>query len=124
MRDAHPSRTAIRAAVLRAAHQLLDDDPKILVDPVAVRLVHGLLPADGGELQSASLKRLRAALVLRNRYAEDVVAEASRRGMRQYVILGAGLDSFAYRRPDLMRSLDVYEVDHPGSQAWKRGLRA
>jgi methyltransferase (TIGR00027 family) len=120
VRDAHPSRTAIRAAVLRAAHQLLDDDPKILVDPVAVRLVRELLPVDGGELQSASLKRLRAALVLRSRYAEDVLAEASRRGMRQYVILGAGLDTFAYRQPPWARALAVFEADHPATQTWKR----
>jgi methyltransferase (TIGR00027 family) len=120
VRDAHPSRTAIRAAVLRAAHQLLDDDPKILVDPVAVELVRGLLPADGGELQSAPLKRLRAALVLRNRYAEDLLAEASRRGMRQYLILGAGLDTFAYRQPPWARALAVFEADHPATQTWKR----
>jgi methyltransferase (TIGR00027 family) len=120
VRDAHPSRTAIRAAVLRAAHQILDDDPKILVDPVAVSLVRGLLPADGGELQSASLKRLRAALVLRHRYAEDVLAEGSRRGMRQYVILGAGLDTFAYRQPPWARVLAVFEADHPATQTWKR----
>jgi methyltransferase (TIGR00027 family) len=120
VRDAHPSRTAIRAAVLRAAHQLLDDDPKILVDPVAVELVRGLLPADGGELQSAPLKRLRAALVLRNRYAEDLLAEASRRGMRQYVILGAGLDTFAYRQPPWAHTLAVFEADHPATQTWKR----
>jgi methyltransferase (TIGR00027 family) len=120
VRDAHPSGTAIRAAVLRAAHQLLDDDPKVLVDPVAVELVRGLLPADGAELQSASLKRLRAALVVRSRYAEDVLAEASRRGMQQYVILGAGLDTFAYRQPRWARALAVFEADHPATQAWKR----
>jgi methyltransferase (TIGR00027 family) len=53
-------------------------------------------------------------------FAEDELAKAVTRGTTQYVILGAGLDSFAYRRPDLVRSLDVYEVDHPASQAWKR----
>jgi methyltransferase (TIGR00027 family) len=58
--------------------------------------------------------------VLRNRYAEDELARAFRKGVSQYIILGAGLDSFAYRRPEFMRTLDVFEVDHPASQAWKR----
>jgi methyltransferase (TIGR00027 family) len=60
---------------------------------------------------------------IRNRYAEDELAGAMTRGTEQYIILGAGLDSFAYRRPDLMASLDVFEVDHPASQAWKRAGR-
>lgn len=119
MRDADPSRTAIRAAVLRAAHQILDDEPKVLVDPVAVRLVEGLLPADGDTLQAPPLKRLRAALVLRSRYAEDALAEAARGGVRQYVILGAGLDTFAYRQPPWARALTVFEADRPATQAWK-----
>src|SRR5262245_28228362 len=60
------------------------------------------------------------SFALRNRLAEDELAKAVRQGTTQYIILGAGLDSFAYRQPDLVRSLDVYEVDHPASQAWKR----
>jgi methyltransferase (TIGR00027 family) len=63
---------------------------------------------------------LRTQFALRNRHAEDELAKAVARGMRQSVILGAGLDSFAYRRPDRVRRLQVYEVDHPASQAWKR----
>ena len=63
---------------------------------------------------------MRTPYVVRNRYAEDELADAVDRGVAQYVILGAGLDSFAYRRPDSMRHVEVFEVDHPASQAWKR----
>jgi methyltransferase (TIGR00027 family) len=63
---------------------------------------------------------MRAVFALRSRYAEDELSAAVERGTLQYVILGAGLDSFAFRRADLMRALHVYEVDHPASQSWKR----
>ena len=63
---------------------------------------------------------MRTLFALRNRYAEDELVRAIEDGTSQYIILGVGLDSFAYRRPDLLRTLDVYEVDHPASQAWKR----
>jgi methyltransferase (TIGR00027 family) len=63
---------------------------------------------------------MRTLFALRNRYAEDELARAVEHGTSQYVILGAGLDSFAYRRSDLLPTLDVYEVDHPASHAWKR----
>jgi methyltransferase (TIGR00027 family) len=119
-----PSRTAIRTAVQRAAHLLLDNDPKILADPFArtfagygsdTEMLRALDPT-----QLLDSPRLRTLFVLRNRYAEDELVQAIARGIEGYVILGAGLDSFAYRRPDLMASLDVFEVDHPASQAWKR----
>ena len=119
-----PSRTAIGTAVHRAAHLLLDEDPKILVDPFA-RAFAGYA-SDAEMLQAiASVEmiefpRMRAVFTLRSRYAEDELDSAITRGIDQYVILGAGLDSFAYRRPDLIASLDVFEVDHPASQAWKR----
>jgi methyltransferase (TIGR00027 family) len=110
--------------VHRAAHLLLDEDPKILVDPFA-RAFAGYA-SDAEMLQAlASLEmiafpRMRAVFTLRSRYAEDELAGAIIRGIDQYIILGAGLDSFAYRRPDLVASLDVFEVDHPASQAWKQ----
>jgi methyltransferase (TIGR00027 family) len=124
MEQRSPSRTAIGTAVHRAAHLLLDDDPKILVDPFA-RAFAGYA-SDTEMLQAvASMEmiefpRMRALFALRSRYAEDELARAIVRGIDQYIILGAGLDSFAYRRPELMASLDVFEVDHPASQAWKR----
>ena len=124
MEQKGPSRTAIGTAVHRAAHLLLDEDPKILVDPFA-RAFAGYA-SDAEMLQAlASMEmiefpRMRAVFTVRSRYAEDKLNEAIVRGIDQYIILGAGLDSFAYRRPDLSASLDVFEVDHPASQAWKR----
>jgi methyltransferase (TIGR00027 family) len=116
-----PSQTAIRSAMRRAAHYLLDAEPKILADRFARALA-------GFSSDDEFLKAYRALpnpwrsthFALRHRLAEDELAKAVEHGTTQYVILGAGLDSFAYRQPDLMRSLDVYEVDHPASQAWKR----
>ncbi len=126
MRDAQPSRTAVRPAILRAAHQALDDDPKILVDHIAVRLAERLLSNDleatPDDLQTPFMKRLRAAFTVRSRYAEDVLEEVSRLGVRQYVVLGAGLDTFAYRQPPWARGLRVFEVDHPATQEWKRAI--
>jgi methyltransferase (TIGR00027 family) len=118
------SRTTQRPALLRAAHQLLDDVPKIFVDPLAV----GLIPeasaeaifADGALMHSRPYQLLRSVFVVRARYAEDCLAEAVRDGVGQYVILGAGLDTFAYRQPAYARDLEIFEVDHPATQAWKR----
>jgi methyltransferase (TIGR00027 family) len=119
-----PSRTAVNTAVWRAMHTLFDDEPKILADPFARdfagHATNEALIAAHNAHPLARLPWIRTQFALRNRYAEDELAEAFRRGIRQYVILGAGLDSFVYRRPNLMHSLDVYEVDHPASQAWKR----
>jgi methyltransferase (TIGR00027 family) len=119
-----PSRTAVNTAVWRAVHTLLDHEPKILADPFA-RGVAGfdtdeaLLAAHDAH-PASHVPGIRAPFAVRTRYAEDELAEAVGRGIGQYVILGAGLDSFAYRRPDLMRALDVYEVDHAATQAWKQ----
>jgi methyltransferase (TIGR00027 family) len=118
------SRTTQRPALLRAAHQLLDDDPKIFVDPLAV----GLIPeasaeaifADAALMHGRPYQLLRSVFVVRARYAEDCLAEAVRDGVGQYVILGAGLDTFAYRQPAYARQLKIFEVDHPATQAWKR----
>jgi methyltransferase (TIGR00027 family) len=106
----------------RAAHALLDDEPKILlVDPL-VRAFAGfdndeaLLAAHAAH-PAARVPGIRTPFAVRNRYAEDELAAAVGRGIGQYVILGAGLDSFAYRCPDRMRALEVYEVDHPATQA-------
>jgi methyltransferase (TIGR00027 family) len=119
-----PSRTAIGTAVHRAAHLLLDDDPKILVDRFA-RAFAGyssdaeMLQAVASE-QMIAFPRMRAVFTVRSRYAEDELTGAVTHGIDQYIILGAGLDSFAYRRPDLMASTRVFEIDHPATQAWKR----
>jgi methyltransferase (TIGR00027 family) len=123
MHEAIPSRTALRVALRRAAHQLYDARPLVLEDPVAVRIL--------GETYAEELRRtptkpgrrssaLRAFLVARSRYAEDKLAEAVADGVTQYVLLGAGLDTFAHRNP--YSQLRVFEVDHPATQQWKREL--
>ncbi len=118
-----PSRTALRVALRRAAHQIFDC-PRVFEDPLAVRIL--------GRAYAEDLRRtptrtdrpfsvgLRAFLVARSQFVEDVLARAVRAGVTQYVVLGAGLDTFAYRNP--YPELEVFEVDHPATQAWKRDL--
>jgi methyltransferase (TIGR00027 family) len=114
------SRTAQRVAIRRAAHQLLDH-PKVLDDPLALRII-GREAAE--ELRSnpkehpAFSRAFRAFMAVRSRYAEDELAQAVAQGVRQYIVLGAGLDTFAYRNPH--SNLHVFEVDHPATQEWKR----
>jgi methyltransferase (TIGR00027 family) len=118
------SNTAALTAMLRAAHQLIDDEPRIVEDPIAVRLVDDAarehIRAQRAALFSPALLVPRAAVLLRSRYAEDLLAQAVARGVDQFVILGAGLDTFAYRQPSFARRLQIYEIDHPATQAWKR----
>jgi methyltransferase (TIGR00027 family) len=118
MRNAQPSRTAQRVALRRAAHQLLDD-PKVFDDPLALAIANGE-PELTAESQHPYSRALRAFLAVRSRYAEDQLAVAVQRGIRQYVVLGAGLDTFAYRNPFQSAALRVFEVDHPATQEWKR----
>jgi len=125
MEPGRPSATAFRVAMRRAAHQVLDS-PRVLEDPVALRIVGSAraesLRTDRRTYDSRFARRLRAFLVARSRCAEDALAEAVARGVGQYVILGAGLDTFAYRNPFPAGTLRVFEVDHPATQAWKLEL--
>ncbi|MCI4330216.1 MAG: class I SAM-dependent methyltransferase [Thermoplasmata archaeon] len=123
MKEGRPSVTASRVAMLRAAHQLFDE-PRVFDDPLAVSI---LGPIDSERVErsiflarNASLAGLRAWIVARSRYAEEELAKARDRGVAQYVVLGAGLDTFAYRNKEDSRPLEVFEVDHPATQAWKR----
>jgi methyltransferase (TIGR00027 family) len=111
MRDDRGSRTAERVAQRRAAHQLLDS-PLVFDDPLALRVA---APDDD---RSPLAPYLRAAFAVRSRLAEDELRAAVGRGVEQYVILGAGFDTFAYRNP--FPSLRVFEADHPATQALKR----
>lgn len=114
------SRTAYRVAVRRAAHQILDH-PKVLDDPLALRIIGAEAAEDlrtNPKEHPAFSRAFRAFMVARSRYAEDELARAFAKGVKQYVILGAGLDTFAYRNPHV--ELRVFEVDHPDTQAWKR----
>ena len=122
------SRTARGVALLRAAHQLLDAEPRILDDPVIVRLIGATGEAEiesaASRLRDPGSRALRAHVVLRSRYAEDRLSEAAARGVGQYVVLGAGLDTFAYRQPAWARALRIVEVDQPATQSEKRDLLA
>lgn len=111
------SRTALRVAIRRAAHQLVDE-PRVLEDPVAVRLVGPGYERDMERAMHKVARDFRLFMAVRSRYVEDGLAAAVAAGVRQYVILGAGLDTFAYRNP--FAELRVIEVDHPVTQAWKR----
>ena len=115
------SRTAIMAAVARGRHPLEDPPPLILDDPIALQFVGPSwrdIAALSDSRYSAELGRqIRAAITIRSRYAEDRLELGN---FRQYVLLGAGLDSFRWRRADLLGPLRLFEVDHPASQAWKR----
>lgn len=125
MEEARPSRTALRVAMRRAAHQMYDS-PLVFTDPVAVPIlgqeyVEDLQRDAPGRHQPFALG-MRAFIVARSRYAEDNLRRAVDAGVRQYVLLGAGLDTFAHRNP--WPDLHVFEVDHPATQQWKRGLIA
>lgn len=124
MKENRPSATAQRVAMRRAAHQLLDD-PKVFDDPFALRIIGkesaSALETDPRQFETMPLSPyLRAFVAARSRYAEDELAHGVRRGVRQYVILGAGLETFAYRNPHPEGVLHVFEVDHPTTQTWKR----
>lgn len=120
---AGPSRSAVLTAVARALHQE-EPAPHVLEDPYALTLSgpdgvvirHQLL----AELSHESLLAFSRWVCVRARYPEDLLERALISGVRQYVVLGAGLDSFAYRRPDLAGRVHVFEVDHPHTQGWKR----
>lgn len=123
MQQGKASVTSLRAAVQRAIHQLVDE-PKVIIDPIAVPLMEaaspGAIEAGKQTYSPPELSVSRAPRVLRSRFAEDELAIAMTHGVRQYVILGAGLDTFAYRQPPYAGALTIFEVDHPATQEWKR----
>ncbi len=96
--------------------------PPVLDDPIAVRLVGPGYANDMERAMHTVARDFRAFMAARSRYAEDQLAEAVAAGVRQYVVLGAGLDTFAYRNP--FPSLRVFEVDFPATQEWKRSMLA
>jgi len=116
-----PDSTAVRTALWRAMHVQVDPPPHVLEDEVGLRLA---APGDDWrgrpDMDARATSTFRAAMVARARFVEDVIAEQADRGVTQYVILGAGLDTFAQRRPEIAARLRVFEVDRPGPQAWKR----
>jgi methyltransferase (TIGR00027 family) len=121
VQPAEPSQTAKLAAIARGQHRLGYRQPWILDDPYALPLVGPTWEQLWGALQAVFPDRVReeaiSGIVARSRYVEDVLDAGT---FEQYVILGAGLDSFAWRRPDVLASTLVFEVDHPATQAWKQ----
>lgn len=121
METGRASRTALRVAHRRAVHQVLDQ-PCILCDPIAVPLLGWDFAIDHARESHPIARAFRAFMAARSRLAEDELAAAVERGITQYVVLGAGLDTFAYRSP--FAGLRVFEVDFPPTQEWKRMLLA
>lgn len=118
MIEDQPSQTAHRVAQHRAGHQLWDH-PRVFEDPLALRIIPDAAELSHVQPEAKPAERsLRAFVAARSRYTEDQLAEAVRRGVKQYVVLGAGLDTFAYRNS--LNGLHVFEVDYPATQAWKR----
>ena len=127
VRDGEPSRSALTVASLRAVHQLLDE-PLVFPDPIALPLLgastEAALRDDPFVLNDPMSRGLRGALVVRSRFVEDELARCVEAGVRQYILLGAGLDTYAYRNPYSDAGLRVFEMDHPGTQRWKKHLLA
>ena len=120
-KEPEPDNTAVRVALWRALHVQIDPPPHVLDDEIGLRLA---APEDEWrsrpDMDPHATRLFRASIVARARFIEDLVVEQVARGVGQYVILGAGLDSFAQRRPALASGLRVFEVDRPTPQAWKR----
>src|SRR5690348_18501170 len=119
--SATPDSTAVRVALWRALHVQVDAPPHVLEDEIGLRLAD---PGDDwrsrGDMDPTATRWFRASIVARARFIEDLVVEQAAHGVDQYVILGAGLDTFAQRRPEVASQLRVFEVDQPVPQTWKR----
>ncbi len=126
MKNDQTSGTALGVTIVRAVHQLIDDPPHILDDPVSLLLIGTAgkerILGEPEKFGSPSSKALRSHVVLRSRYAEDSLSEAIPSGIRQFIALGAGYDTFALRQPVWARGLKIVEVDHPATQASKLDL--
>lgn len=121
MSDATPDNTAVRVALWRALHVEQDAPPHVLEDTVGLALA---APEAGWQKRgdmSAFTRPFRASILARARFVEDLLAERIAAGVGQYVILGAGLDTFVQRKPELAARVRVFEIDRPGAGAWKRG---
>ena len=122
LQPGEPSRTALSTAMQRAAHQLLER-PVVFDDPLALRILGAQrvkwVAVNRARYETSGSRAMRAFLVTRSRYAEDELARVYEERTQQYIVLGAGLDTFAYRNP-YGKHLRVFEVDHPATQAWKR----
>ncbi|MBO0857743.1 MAG: class I SAM-dependent methyltransferase [Chloracidobacterium sp.] len=120
-RNDAPDGTALRVALWRAMHVEVDPPPHVFEDKIGLKLA----ATDENwrqrpDMDPHATSGFRASIVARARFIEDLVCEQVEHGVSQYVILGAGLDTFAQRRPEIASRLNLFEVDRPGPQAWKR----
>ena len=124
MESDRPSESAHIVAVLRAAHLFIDDEPKIFTDQFALIFIgseyESIFEESKEFFQTPQAKIVRSLTLCRSRYTEDLLSESIQRGVRQYVILGAGLDSFAFRQTEKTKKVQIFEIDHPASQKWKQ----
>ena len=120
-KDVGPDNTAVRVALWRAMHVKIDPLPHIIEDEIGLMLV---APNDGWQqrpdMDPNTTRRARASIVARARFIEDLVVEQISQSVSQYVILGAGLDTFAQRRPEIASKLQIFEIDQPKTQVWKK----
>ena len=116
-----PDHTAVRTALWRALHVQVDSLPPIIDDEIGLQLA---APEEGWQqrpdMDLNFTRRVRLSIAARARFVEDLVIEQSQKGISQYVILGAGLDTFAQRRPEIASKLQVFEIDQPDTQTWKQ----
>lgn len=120
-KNMEPDNTAVRVALWRALHLLIDPSPHIIEDEIGLMLVAPSADwLQRPDMNPDFTRRVRASIAARARFVEDLVIEQSKQGISQYVILGAGLDTFAQRRPDIASKLQIFEIDQPGTQAWKQ----
>ncbi len=115
-----PEHTAVRVALWRALHLHVDQKPTIFKDEIGEKLVGDNDWRSRPDMQPEFSKPMRASIVGRARLIEDLFEREFKKGVTQYVILGAGLDTFAQRRPELSSKMQIFEVDQPGPQAWKK----
>ncbi|MBC9797878.1 class I SAM-dependent methyltransferase [Sinomicrobium weinanense] len=117
-KTAQPDNTALRTALWRALHVLADDRPYVIEDKIGYDLIK---PEDNWQERPDMkyTRRLRASIVARARFVEDLAKEQIEKGVKQYVLLGAGLDSFAQRNTEIGPQVDIYEIDQPDTLAWK-----
>lgn len=126
MQDQNASRTALASAYLRAAHQIIDSGPRVLDDPITLHLLgpnaEQRIRGATDKYLSPGAKDLRSHLVLRSRYSEDRLESSMERGISQYILVGAGFDTFALRQPPWAANLRIIEVDHPDTQRLKTSM--
>jgi methyltransferase (TIGR00027 family) len=116
-----PDSSAVRVALWRAMHLQIDQPPYVFEDDLGLKLA---APADDWrkrpDMDPRTTSMMRASIVARARFVEDLVTEQTDQGVTQYVVLGAGLDTFSQRKPEIASRLKIFEIDRPGAQVWKR----